>query len=129
MSTRSVAFLVGVDTFGDSAFKPLRFCQNDVDGMARVLRDPEISGFEIIEIRNKRHDEVLEGLDRMASSLVPGDKLLFYFAGHGRRSTQSGRLYLVATNTKAEVLRATGIPIDSVLDIIRESRCDKRRGP
>jgi hypothetical protein len=46
-------------------------------------------------------------------SLVPGDKLLFYFAGHGRRSAQSGRLFLVATDTKSDALRGTGIPIDS----------------
>jgi hypothetical protein len=91
-----------------------------------VLRSAEISGFEIVEFRNKRHDEILEGLERTVASLVPGDRLLFYFAGHGRRSPQSGRLYLVATNTKSDALRATGIPIDSALDIIRESRCDNR---
>ena len=126
MTSRSVAFLVGVDSFSDTAFTPLRFCQNDVDGMARVLRNAEISGFEIVEVRNKRHDEVLEGLERTVAGLVPGDRLLFYFAGHGRRSPQSGRLYLVATNTKSDALRATGIPIESALEIIRELRCDNR---
>jgi hypothetical protein len=126
MTHRSVAFLVSVDRFSDAAFTPLRFCQNDVDGMARVLRNTEIGGFEIVEVRNKRHDEVLESLERNVASLVPGDRLLFYFAGHGRRSPQSGRLYLVATNTKSDALRATGIPIDNALDIIRESRCDNR---
>jgi hypothetical protein len=126
MSSRSVAFLVGVDTFSDSAFKPLRFCQNDVDGMARVLRNPEISGFEVIEVRNKRHDEVLKGLERTVAKLVAGDKLLFYFAGHGRRSPQSGRLYLVAADTESDAPLSTGILIDRVLDIIQESRCDNR---
>ena len=79
MSPRSVAFLVGVDQFSDTAFRPLRFCQNDVDGMARVLRNPEISGFEIIEVRNKRHNEVLKA--------TPNNERIFwgwvadYFAG------------------------------------------------
>jgi uncharacterized caspase-like protein len=118
MSARSVAFLVGVDQFSDTAFGPLRFCQNDVDGMSRVLRNPEISGFEIIEVRNKRHNEVLKDLERMVARLGPGDKMLFYFAGHGRRSTQAGRLYLVATDTESEYLRSTGIPIDRILDFI-----------
>jgi hypothetical protein len=125
MSTRNVAFLVGIDEFNDKSLAPLRFCQNDVTGMARVLRDPS-SDFSIIEIRNKKHDEVLELLERTVAPLSPGDKLLFYFAGHGRRSPQSGRLYLVATDTKTDALRATGIPIDSTLDIIRESRCNNR---
>jgi hypothetical protein len=46
--------------------------------LTRVLRNPEISGFAIIEVRNKRHDEVLKGLERTVARLVPGDKLLFY---------------------------------------------------
>jgi uncharacterized caspase-like protein len=50
--------------------------------------------------------------------------MLFYFAGHGRRSAQAGRLYLVATDTESEFLRSTGIPIDRILDFIRESRCN-----
>jgi uncharacterized caspase-like protein len=126
MTKRSIAFLVGNDQFSDKAFPPLLFCQNDVAGMARVLCDQTISEFEVIEVVNKRHDEVLERLEKTVNSLSPGDKFLFYFAGHGRRSPQSGRLYLVATDTKSDALRATGIPIESALDVIRESRCDNR---
>ncbi len=126
MPARSVAFLVGVDQFSDPKFTPLRFCQNDLDGMARVLGAPEIGGFEIVEERNKRHDEVLASLERTVATLAPGDKLLFYFAGHGRRSQLAGSLYLVAADTKLDALRATGIPIGTALDIIRESRCSNR---
>jgi hypothetical protein len=125
MTAHDIAVLVGVDQFNDINFPPLHFCKNDVDGMARVLGDPEISGFEIIRLSNKRHDEVLETLERTVANLVPGDKFLFYFAGHGRRS-QFGRLYLVATDTKVDALRATGILVDNALDIIRESRCTHR---
>lgn len=126
MLGRSVAFLVGVDQFSGPGFTPLRFCQNDVDGMARVLGSAEMGGFEIVEQRNRRHDEILESLERTVATLVPGDKFLFYFAGHGRRSQQSGRLYLVATDTKLDALRATGIPIHTALDIVRDSRCSNR---
>jgi hypothetical protein len=126
MTPRSVAFLVGVDSFSEAEFKPLRFCDNDVEGMARVLANPQIGSFEIVKQKNKRHDEILEALERVTSTLRSGDKLLFYFAGHGRRLPQSGRLYLVAANTKCEALRSTGIPIDHALDIIRDSRCTNR---
>jgi hypothetical protein len=44
--TRSVAFLVGVDKFADKSFQQLRFCQNDVSDMDRVLSNREISDFE-----------------------------------------------------------------------------------
>jgi hypothetical protein len=126
MTARSVAILVGIDQFNDAAFTPLRFCQSDVEGMARVLGNRELCGFEVTQLRNKSRDEILEHLDRTVQSLVPGDKLLFYFAVHGRRSPKSGRLFLVAANTKSDALRATGILIDDALDIIRESRCTNR---
>lgn len=126
MTGRSIAFLVGIDEFGDVAFPPLRFCQNDVAGMQRVLGNEEIGGFEVIAIANKPHYEILRTLEKIVSTLVPGDKLLFYFAGHGCRSPQSGALYLVASNTEADLPRSTGVPIEHALAIIRESRCTNR---
>ena len=120
MTTKNVAFLVGVDQFSDAAFWPLRFIRNDLDGMHRALANPEIANFNVIKHPNKRHDEILQSLERTVSGLLPGDKLLFYFAGHGRRVPQTGRLYLVATDTQSDALRSTGVAIDAVLEIIRE---------
>jgi hypothetical protein len=126
MTTRNSTILVGVDRFNDQTFASLRFCKNDLEAMARVLGNADICDFEVVALHNGTRDEILEALERTTQSLTPGDKFLFYFAGHGRRSPQSGRLYLIANNTKADSLRATGVPIDDVLNIIRESRCTNR---
>lgn len=125
MASRNLAILVGVGSFQDSAFKPLRFCDNDVEEFGRVLSSPEIGEFEVRKLRAPERDQILETLDKSASELKPNDKLVFYYAGHGKRSP-SGRLYLVAKDTKIDAFRATGVPIDQVLEIMQESKSSQR---
>jgi Caspase domain len=125
MPSRNVALLVGVGSFNDSAFRPLRFCGNDIDDLGRVLSDPNIAQFEVTKLVAPTRDEILEALDRGASELQPEDKLIFYYAGHGKRSP-AGKLYLVAKDTKIDLLRATAVPIDQVLEIMQESHSSQR---
>ncbi len=124
--TRSVAFLVGVDRFVDTSFQQLRFCQNDVSDMARVLSNREISDFETLVLRNEEHYSILTKLEKAVYQLGNSDKILFYFAGHGKRSRRSGLLYLVASNTNSDALNGTGIAVDTILRILRESNCRQR---
>ncbi len=125
MPSRNLAILVGVGSFQDSAFKTLRFCHNDIDDLGRVLSNPDIAQFEVRKLHAPERDQILETLDKSASELKPEDKLIFYYAGHGKRSP-SGRLYLVAKDTKMDALRATGVPIDQVLEIMQESKSSQR---
>ena len=124
--TRSVAFLVGVDKFADTSFQPLRFCQNDVSDMNRILSNREISDFETIVVRNEEHHSILKKLDQAVYHLGNSDKVLFYFAGHGKCSRRSGLPYLVASDTISDALNSTGIAVDTILRILRESNCRQR---
>src|SRR5262249_32872198 len=125
MPSRDIAILVGVGSFDDPSFKQLRFCKNDVDDLARALSNPEMAQFEIIKLHEPKRDEIVATLDKCASKLRPENKLLFYYAGHGKRSS-GGKLYLIAKDSKLETLRATGVPIDQILDIMQESHSSQR---
>jgi hypothetical protein len=124
--TRSLAFLVGVDKFADTSFQPLRFCQNDVSDMDRVLLNREISDFETIVVRNEEHYSILKRLEQAVYHLSNSDKVIFYFAGHGKLSRRSGLPYLVASDTISDALNSTGIAVDAILRILRESNCRQR---
>lgn len=124
--TKSVAFLVGNDRFSDPAFTPLQYCQNDVTGMERVLSNREICDFETITIRNKNRDEIITLLEETVADLTPNDKILFYYAGHGKRLPRSGKLHLIAADTKLAALNGTAVPMETVLQVMHESRCQQR---
>src|SRR5262249_28356588 len=124
--TRSIAFLVAVDQFADPSFGRLQFPQNDVSGMERVFSNPDISDFEPTVLRNPKRDSIITELENIASALTPEDKIIYYYAGHWKRSRRAGDLYLVASDTRADALLGTGIPIDMILKIMRESSCRQR---
>ncbi|HXO71697.1 MAG TPA: caspase family protein [Bradyrhizobium sp.] len=125
MASKNIAVLVGVGSFDDPGFTRLRFCDNDIEDLGRVLSDPEIAQFEVIKLHEPDRDKILNTLDRVATGLQPEDKFLFYYAGHGKRSA-AGKLYLVAKDTKLETLRGSAVPIDQLLDIMQESRSSQR---
>jgi hypothetical protein len=77
-------------------------------------------------VRNEEHYSILMKLEQAVYQLGSSDKVLFYFAGHGKRSRRSGLPYLVASNTISEALNATGIAVDTILRILRESNCRQR---
>ncbi len=125
MAGRDIAILAGAGSFTDSGISPLQFCGNDVDELGRVLSTPDIAQFEVLKLHDPKRDDILRALDRISSKLGPEDKLLFYFAGHGTRAS-NGKLYLVAKDTVLDEIRATGVPIDQVLDMMQESRSSQR---
>ena len=124
--SRSVAFLVGVDQFADTSFSPLRFCQRDVAEMDRVLNNREISDFETVIMMNEPHYTILSRIERMLGQLEVSDKVLLYFAGHGKRARLSGDLYLVASDTFGDALNSTGISVERLLRILRSCSCRQR---
>jgi uncharacterized caspase-like protein len=124
-ASRDLAVLVGVGKFDDNSFKPLRFSKNDVDDLDRVLTSPDIAEFKTRKLYDAQSGEILDALENEFRRLQPQNKLIFYYAGHGRRAA-NGKLYLVAKNTKAEALRRTAISIDEVLEMMQETRSLQR---
>jgi hypothetical protein len=125
MPSRNLAILVGVGSFDDAAFKTLRFCNNDINDLGQVLSNADIAQFDVQTLYDPKRDQIVQALDKVSSNLQPEDKFLFYYAGHGKRSP-SGKLYLIAKDTHLDTLRATGVPIDQVLEFMQDSRSSQR---
>lgn len=124
-ASRDLALFVGVGMYEDPAFKPLRFCGNDIDDFSGILSDPNVAQFDARKLYNPSRDQILEALEQNSRRLQPEDKLIFYYAGHGKRA-QTGKLYLIARDTKLDTIRTTGVPIDQVLEIMQDSRSSQR---
>jgi len=84
---KTKALLIGIDKYAQA---PLWGCVNDIAGAASLIREcygvPE-SNTKILTNEAATRNAILENLKLLCSDIAAGDKLLFYFAGHG---TQKG---------------------------------------
>jgi hypothetical protein len=114
---RRVAILVGNATFGaGSGLTNLRFPIADVQGLDIILRDPEIGRYDrVVSVIDKRADEILTELNGVLDE-ERGASVLFYYSGHGKPS-DTGKLYLAASNTTERLLPATGVSFASILEM------------
>jgi metacaspase-1 len=83
---RRRALLVGIDDYPEEAHK-LQGCVNDVYSMSAALQD---CGFEPEEIRICLNDRataqgILSRLEWLVDDARGGDKLVFFYSGHGAR--------------------------------------------
>ena len=123
---RKVAMLVANDTFPkDASLPPLRFAHDDASALADVLSDKESCGFDTTVYHNCASHTILNNVEKAAGELGAEDTLLFYYAGHGKLR-RNGKLFLATDDTSAETLSTTAIGAEQILDLMRESRAQRR---
>src|SRR5580700_168114 len=107
---RRVAFLVGNSNFkSDSGLTKLSFPSADVEALAALLQDPNIGRYdEVRKLIERPKDDILTSLAELLDE-ERGSVVFFYYSGHGMVS-DSGRLFLAASNTTARLLPANGVP-------------------
>ena len=111
------ALVVGIDTY--EAVEVLQKARNDAKSVAAAL---ETSGFQTKLVLDPDRLGLLTVLTEFTNSLVPGDEVVFYFAGHGIEV--SGRNYLLAADIPAVepgselIVTESGLAVDRVLDML-----------
>jgi hypothetical protein len=122
---RRVALLVGNSKFAEgSGIACLRFPSADVEAMASVLSHPEIGRFDRVEsLVEGSRNEILTSLNTILDE-ERGAICLFYYSGHGKIS-DSGRLFLAASDTRERLLPATGVPFASILEMKDDFGCGR----
>ncbi len=118
---RRVALLVGINTYQDPAFVPLKFADQDALELATVLRSPTYGGFDRVvalttpeEVNRER---ILKEIAILRTELRRDDTLIFYFSGHGTLAFDAKdrpRLYLVAGDTKVADLPGTAMDLQEI---------------
>jgi uncharacterized protein YjbI with pentapeptide repeats len=105
---RRLALLLGNGTYKDPRIGRLEKPAIDVRELARVLRQPEIGGFdEVVSLIEGEGREVTRAIARFFLDRSQDDLLLLYYSGHGRR--WGDLLYLAVADTEWELPSATAI--------------------
>ncbi len=118
---RRKALLVGNSAYVDKAITPLLAPRTDIEKLAALLADPLIGGFDVappqLDVNAEDFRLAISSLFRSARK---DDLLLLYFAGHGVRDND-GKLYLAVKRTQVELLSATALPAQFILDEMSRS--------
>lgn len=116
------ALLIATSSYSDPGLTQLRSPAGDVESLARVLSDPDIGNFKVLEpMVDRTTDEVKQRIEELFEDARRNDVLLLYLSGHGVMS-KTQRLYFTTTTTKLKLLRATAIEDTFVNDLMKHSR-------
>ncbi len=96
-----IALLIGVSEY-ELGLNPLPSAGVDAEAMARVLRDPEVGGFDQASLlANPSRQEMEEAIDDLFSKSQNNDLVLFYYSGHGIKDDNE-EIYLATRNTRKD---------------------------
>lgn len=120
---KKIALLVGIDSFEDERFKPLRFAAADAQALGAA-----ITGYDSIDLRiepaKTSRAAILEAVQRLAQTARdPRDTVVLYFSTHGSLGRKPGgplKRYLVARDTRLDLLAETGIAVDDLLKQVEQ---------
>jgi len=117
---RRVALVVGVGTFDDPEWRPLRYPDADAAALAAVLGDPERGAFDEVEVLSggPTRAELRAALRRLAErSRDERDTVVVYVSSHGTLARdEAGQLrrYLVARDTRVADVPGTALSMDDL---------------
>jgi len=122
---RRVALLVGNSQFEESSgISNLQFPGADVKALSELLSNELIGRFDrVISLVERSKDDILSSLAALLDE-ERGATVFFYYSGHGKVS-DSGRLYLAASNTTERHLSANGVPFAHIIDMKDDFGCGR----
>ncbi|MBD2464607.1 caspase family protein [Oscillatoria sp. FACHB-1407] len=123
------ALLVGVSQYG-TGLKPLSEAPKDAEAIARVLRDPDIGGFEQVStLTNPTVGEMQEAIERFFKDRQRDDLVLFFFSGHGIKD-DSNRFYFGTQSTRKDeqgkLVRSSAVSANFVQEIMDDCRSKRQ---
>ncbi len=125
MSAKYALIIANTD-YTDPGLAKLSAPGKDAEGLARVLRSPEICAFDSVNVLvNEPEPVVREQIDAFFDQKKADDLLLLYFSGHGVRDEQ-GALYLAVKSTNRFRLRATAVKSDFIRECMDLSRSKRQ---
>src|SRR6516164_4040291 len=116
----SRAVLIGVSAYEYAEFPPIRAARNSLQAMRSLLSDPALCAWPqewITVIANPIAATELAATIADLAELTTG-ALLVYYVGHGVLSS-GGELCLTVTSTRPDRPKISGLPWDTVADVLR----------
>ncbi|WP_439379986.1 P-loop NTPase fold protein [Amycolatopsis lexingtonensis] len=112
------AMVISVGRFDDRDLAPLP----PAPALADLLADPEVGGYEVEAVTNPASRGMRIAIERFFASARPDELRMLYLSSHGIKDVE-GKLYFAATDTRSELLAATGVSATFLGEAVRASRC------
>jgi hypothetical protein len=114
---KRVALLIGVSEYGEG-LSTLLTPQNDILAMQRVLQNPDIGGFDEVEVlANPNLFQMDDAIGKLFSEQRnPDDLILLYFSGHGLKDSQ-GEFHFalpVSRFDQGQLVKGTTLPASAL---------------
>lgn len=121
-SSQRRALLLGCGTFADRSLAALRSPRQDVQELARVLRDPDKCRYALTAEVDCTSQDARRAIERFFSAARVTDTMnLLYLSCHGVQDRQ-GRLYFAFADTERDLLGSTAVSAEWVRECIYSSR-------
>jgi len=130
-----VALLIGVSDYqisgSNQGFTDLPSAKLDVEGMKRILDDPELGAFDqVTPLVNPRYDHMSREIETFLGKCQKSDLVLLYFSGHGAKHEKTRKLYFAARGTekneKDQLITSTAVSAATVRDWLSDCQATKK---
>ncbi|HEY1174520.1 MAG TPA: Hsp70 family protein [Phytomonospora sp.] len=118
------ALVIANSVYDDENFAALPGARADAVGLAGVLGDPEIGGFDVASLVDVGQREAMRALEAFFGGAARDDLLLLHLSLHGWKDLRN-RLFFVMKDTERDLPTATAIAADTISDWI--THCRSRR--
>ncbi|MET9386941.1 caspase family protein [Streptomyces sp. NPDC002928] len=123
MSGGRFALLVATGRYENSGLNQLRSPVRDAEGLAQVLRDPQIGDFEVETLVDGQQHEVNRAIERFFLDRRRDDLLLLHISCHGIKN-DNGELHFATRDTNRKLLASTAVSAEFLRT--QMSRCRAR---
>ncbi|OUL34435.1 hypothetical protein BV372_13595 [Nostoc sp. T09] len=124
-----VALLIGVSEY-EPGLNPLPAAVKDIEALQRVLKDPEMGGFDEVKALPNPDRQTMESeIETLFSSRAKDDLVLLFFSGHGIKDDSSKLYFATRTtrkNPKGELIRSTAVATNFVHEVMNNSRAKRQ---
>src|SRR5947209_5847756 len=103
---RRLGIIVGINTYQDTAFRPLQYAENDARALAQWLVNAKGGNWAPADVQHVQGEyatrELVESLITQTCVNIagPGDLVLVYFVGHAFLDERNAEGYLALANTR-----------------------------
>lgn len=118
---KRTALVIHNTNFSDPSLSKLATSSVQVEALRQVLSRPEGGGYEVKLLSDERQQTLREELVRLYRAQDQDDVVLLAYFGHALLD-QFGEIYLAASDTKLEVVDATGLRLGFLRDQLDRSQ-------
>jgi hypothetical protein len=120
---RRYALIIASDTYTDKKLTQLKAPTVDAKRLEKLLKDESIGGgYNVKILLNAECHIIIREIETFFINKEKDDILLLYFAGHGHKGSNDGRLYLATIDSALEKLRSTTISTEFIKASIQDSK-------